>query len=132
MEVKKWLIDLLKKRWKEGRILTEWKTSLVVPFYKKGDKERTENYRDISLLCTSYKIYAELLRNRLEDVIMSKKEMLPESQVGFRKGRSIVDNIFVLNHIIQREKMKVKEENKMYALFVDLKAAFDNVDREKL
>jgi len=58
--------------------------------------------------------------------------MLPESQAGFRKGRSTIDNIFVLNHIVQRENLKRKEEKKVYAVFIDLKAAFDNVDRERL
>lgn len=44
-----------------------------------------------------------------------------------------MDNIFILNHyIVQREKEKGKEEGKVYALFIDLKAAFDNVDREIL
>lgn len=40
-----------------------------------------------------------------------------------------MDNIFILNHVVQREKRK---EEKVYALFVDLKTAFDNVDRNKL
>lgn len=37
-----------------------------------------------------------------------------------------MDNIFTLGHIVQREGRK---EAKVYALFVDLKAAFDNVER---
>ncbi|XP_024872374.1 uncharacterized protein LOC112454952 [Temnothorax curvispinosus] len=78
------LIDLLKLIWKESKIPTEWRTSIVV-LYKRGDKERTENYREISLLCTAYKVYAEILRNRLEE-IMERKGMIPDSQAGFRKG----------------------------------------------
>lgn len=42
-----------------------------------------------------------------------------------RKG-----NIFVLDHLIQKE--NYKEKGKIYALFVDLKAAFDNVERKQL
>lgn len=80
------------------------------------------------MLCTGYKIYAEILRERLEGEIIRKK-LLPESQGGFRKGRGTMDNIFILNHVVQREKCKGE---KVYALFVDLKAAFDNVDRNKL
>lgn len=114
--------------WKEEIIPEEWRISVVVPVYKKGDQEKAENYRGISLLCTGYKIYAEILRERLEEEIIRKK-LLPESQGGFRKGRRTMDNIFILNHVVQREKC---EEEKVYALFVDLKAAFDNVDRNKL
>lgn len=112
--------------WKSGRIPEEWKTSVIVSLFKKRDQEKTENYREISLLCTAYKIYAELLRQRLEEEI-ERKELLPESQRGFRKGRGVLDNVFVLSHMVQREK-----KDKVYALFVDLRAAFDKVVKEKL
>lgn len=129
-EMKKGLTMLLNQIWKEGAIPKDWKISIVVPLYKRRDKEQTDNYRGISLLCSAYKIYAEIL-NTLEEEAESKKS-LPESQAGFRRGRSTTDNIFVLNHLVQREKGKEKKAEKVYALFVDLKAAFDNVDREKL
>lgn len=51
--VKGCLVDLIKQIWKEGTIPSEWKTSIVVPLYKRGDKEKAENYRGISLLCLS-------------------------------------------------------------------------------
>lgn len=57
---------------------------------------------------------------------------MPDSQAGFRRGKSTTENIFVLNHIIQREKENDRGEEKIFAIFVDLKAAFDNIDREKL
>lgn len=41
-----------------------------------------------------------------------------------------IDNIYVLNYVINRQLGKKKE--KMVALFIDLKAAFDSVDREIL
>lgn len=58
--------------------------------------------------------------------------MIPISQASFKKGKSTLDNIFVLNHIIQREGVNNKESPKVYALFIDLKAAFDDVDRKIL
>lgn len=71
---------------------------MVVSIYKKGDQEKVEN-TGISLLCTVYKIYAEVLRRRLEEEVEEKK-LIPESQTGFRKGRGTMDNIFVLNHVV--------------------------------
>lgn len=102
---------------------------MIVPIYKKGKQEVVENYRGISLLCTAYKIYAEILRNRSDEEV-ERRELLPENQCGFRRGRGTMDNIFVLNHLVQG--IKKDKDFKFYALFVDLKAAFDNVDRRKL
>lgn len=52
------------------------------------------------------------------------KKLLPESQGGFRRERRTLDNILVLNHLVQRERNK--KDKKIYAMFVDFKAAFDN------
>lgn len=36
----------------------------------------------------------------------------------------------MLNHIVQRQRKRA--DRKVYALFVDLKAVFDNINRKKL
>jgi hypothetical protein len=35
----------------------EWKESVIVPIYRKGDKTDCSNYRGISLLSATYRIY---------------------------------------------------------------------------
>lgn len=62
--------------------------------HKRGNQKKAENYRDISLLCSAYKIYAEILRKRLEKKIKDKG-MIPISQVGFRKKKSTLDITFI-------------------------------------
>lgn len=58
------------------------------------------------MLCT-----AEILKERLKENIEEGKErLLPRSQTDFRRGRSSIDNIFVLNHIVQREKKKIRKK----------------------
>lgn len=61
---------------------------------------------------------------------MERKNLIPENQEGFRRDRDTIDNIFILNHLILLK--KEKKGKKGFATFVDLKAAFDNVEREKL
>lgn len=78
------------------------------------------NYRGIAIQCSAYKIYAELVRRRLEEKL-DKEEVLPVSQRGFRAGRSTIDNIFILNHLSQRE--KANKDKTVYTAFVDLSAA---------
>jgi len=125
------LVKLLRQIWEEGEIPEDWRKGIVVPIYKKGDPGLPSNYRGVSLLCTAYKIYTELIRRRLEREVKRRKG-IPDTQMGFRRGKSTVDNVFILNHLVQRGKKKGEKSKKIYALFADLKAAFDNVDRDTL
>jgi len=43
----------------------EWKESVTVPFYKKGDKTDCSYYRDVTLWPTTYKILSNILVSRL-------------------------------------------------------------------
>jgi hypothetical protein len=43
----------------------QWKESIIVPVYKKGDETDCNNYHEISLLSTSYKILSYILLSRL-------------------------------------------------------------------
>ena len=75
----------------------------------------------------AYKIYTSILARKLRGE-MEEGGMLPDNQAGFRKTMRTVDNIYTLNWIIGREVKK--RGGKIVAFFVDLKAAFDNVERQ--
>lgn len=49
---------------------------------------------------------------------------------GFRRSRGTLDNIYVLNYMVSRELQR--KEGGEYAFFVNLRAAFDSVDRRRL
>jgi len=100
---------------------------VITPIHKKGDTSDVKNYRGITLLCTAYKIYAAILAERLREEI-DRKGSLPETQAGFRKGRGTMDNVRILQQVINKEISKKRGE--MYGFFIDLKAAFDKVDRK--
>lgn len=55
------------------------------------------------------------------------KEILPENETGFRKRLGTINNIFVVNYLMNRQ--LVKRGGSLVALIVDLKAAFDSIDR---
>lgn len=84
------------------------------------------DYRGVTIMPTLYKIYTTALAERLREEVEGK-EIIPPNQTGFRKGLGTVDNIYVLNYIINRQ--TERKGGKLIALFVDLKAAFDLVDR---
>lgn len=126
-EVGEALWELLRKIWNGEEIPEDWKKGVICPIYKKGDKRLVKSYRGVTLVDTTYKIYAGILDERLKAEIENKLE---ESQFGFRKGRRVTGAVFVINHII--DKQLSKEKVKLYACFADLRAAFNRLNREKL
>ena len=80
-------------------------------------------------MCTAYKIYAMIAEKRLREEI-DRLQLLPETQMEFRKGRSGIDNIYILK--IAAEKTINEKKDKLFSFFVDLKVAFDKGRREKL
>jgi len=51
--------------WNKEELPEEWKELITGPIYKKGDKIDCSNYRGISLLPTTYKIFSNILLSRL-------------------------------------------------------------------
>ncbi|XP_041451110.1 uncharacterized protein LOC121404807 [Drosophila obscura] len=86
------------------------------------------NYRRISFLTSTMKVFASIVLSRLNDWV-EKNGVLSEYQAGFRRGYSTVDSIFVLVAIAKEYK---RRNQKMYTCFIDFKAAFDTIDRHSL
>ena len=75
------------------------------------------------------KCYTSVLNKRLV-TWAEENGKLSEAQAGFRQGYSATDHIFTLNAIV--EKSLSKTGGKLYTCFVDLKKAFDSVQRGPL
>ena len=71
----------------------EWKESIIVPIYKKGDKTDCSNYRGVSLLSTTYKILSNTLLSRLTP---HAEEIIGDHQCGFRHNRSTPEHTFCI------------------------------------
>ena len=78
---------------------------------------------------TGYKIYAEIMRSRLEEYLEEGKK-LGDTQFGFRKGRGTIDAVFVLKSVVENELKK--EGGKVWAFMAHLKGAFDNIKRDEI
>jgi len=52
---------LVNSIWYQEELPKEWKESIILSIYKKGDKTDCSNYRGISLLSNTYKILSNLL-----------------------------------------------------------------------
>ena len=124
--VVEWIWRILQKVWNQEQIIDEWRTSIIVPLFKKGDAELCDNYRGISLLSIPSKVLAKILYRRIEAVV---EPQLHEAQCGFRRGRGCVDQIFNLKECISMSRQKDKP---LFMCFIDLRKAYDSVNRELL
>ena len=121
------LHELLSMCWDEGEVPKDMRDSKIVTLYKnKGDRSDCNNYRGISLLSIVGKVFARVALGRLQQLA---EEVYPESQCGFRAGRSTTDMIFSVRQL--QEKCR-EQRQPLYIAFVDLTKAFDLVSRSGL
>lgn len=106
-----------------------FRRSIIFPVHKKGDISSVNNYRGISFMNVVAKLFNSLLLIRLEEWVYTNN-ILNESQAGFRKGYSTIDNLF---NLVSTVDLTLKNKGKkLYCFFVDYKAAFDNINRDAL
>ena len=88
------LHEILCLCWEQGHIPQGMIDTNIVTLYKnKGDRSDCNNYRGISLLSIVGKVFIWVILTRLQSL---PSQVYPESQCGFRAGRSTVDMIFSL------------------------------------
>ena len=109
---------------------TDWITSIIVPIHKKGSKLITDNYRGISLLSLTSKVFTSIINTRLYNWL-EKNEKICTEQAGFRRGFSTTDHIFTLYSMINNC-LYGNKRGKFYVAFIDYRKAFDSINRIKL
>ena len=104
------------------------KIGRVIPVFKSGNKKCMNNYRPITTLTTINKIFELLTHSRMSK-FLDRFQVLSNLQFGFRKASSTTAAIFkVVSDILPA----FNEKSYTIALFLDLKKAFDTVDRDIL
>lgn len=122
------LVALFNEAFRQGIIPDNVNCSLITPIFKKGDQRVTANYRPIAVTEPVLRLYAGILNRRLVDWTEASGARAP-SQAGFRPGLSTVHQLFALQHLISKHSHR---QQPLYAAFVDLKAAYDTVQRPLL
>ena len=97
----------------------ECKKSIVIPIHKKGEKQKVENNREISLFNSCYNLRSNILNEKLK---AQAEKFLLECQNGFRKGRSCIDLLFAMKLLIEKRKEFILETR---LAFLDYVKAFD-------
>lgn len=106
----------------------ELKVGIVIPLFKKGNKEDKSNYRPISLLSSISKVFEKLIKTRML-AYLNRINFFSPMQFGFRTGRSTEDALLDFFCILQSG---LDRKYHCTGLFVDITKAFDMVNHKIL
>ena len=71
----------------EGIVPSEWKEANITPLFKKGSRNKPENYRPVSLTSVVCKLLETLIRDHMVEFLV-KHNLINTSQHGFLKASS--------------------------------------------
>ena len=113
-----------------GIVPTDWYKTIIHPIPKSLDSDPRIplNYRGISLVSCMSKLFTGVLTNRLNDYF-EENGIVVDEQGGFRKKRSCNDQAFILHSLASDA---IQSKASLFGCFIDLKKAFDCVNREML
>ena len=109
------------KIWQTRKWPTPWTQSLAITLPKKGNLQRCQNYRTVSLIGHPSKVMLKITLNRLKP---QAEKIIAEEQAVFRARRSTTEHIFNLQ-ILREEYLQHQQD--LCHVFPDFKKAFDKV-----
>ncbi|KAF1314926.1 Rxlr effector protein, partial [Globisporangium splendens] len=104
---------------------------IVIPLRKKGDSPNPLDYRPITLLTTTYKLFAKVLATRLQDILLW---IIGEAQQGFVRDRLMENAILIMQAALDKAYHNSAEgldDAPGIAMF-DFMKAYDTLDRDFL
>ena len=122
-DVSPFLIRCLNKSYQNGKLaLTQRRC--IISLIPKKDKalQELKNWRPITLLNSDYKIASKAIASRLKAVLQN---LVDNDQTDLLKGRSIAENICLINNVISYTESK---NIPGLLLFVDIEKAFDTIE----
>jgi Reverse transcriptase (RNA-dependent DNA polymerase)/Endonuclease-reverse transcriptase len=104
--------------------VTGRESKLKLLYKGKGDAEDTNSYRGICVSSAFYNLLDRVMHARIYSSLI---DFIPRNQYGFVKGKS---TITAVQHLVQDINNSVYgEKTPLFGLFLDVKKAFDSVDR---
>ena len=119
------LMPLIKEVWLHEQVPSDWKKGSITTIWKgKGDKERLENHRGITVSSAIGSVIQEIINNRIERVIK-----FSPSQAGGIKGAATCDHLFILRGIMTTA---IAKKQNLFLTFFDVHKAYDHADVENM
>ena len=122
-ELSKPLSKLFQLSLDSGVVPQEWKEASVTPLFKKGKKDKPENYRPVSLTSILGKILESIIKDSIVEHL-DKFKLIHTSQHGFTKGRSCLSNLLDFMEVATKN---LDQGHPVDLIYLDFAKAFDKV-----
>ena len=120
---------LFNKMFVDKKYPQDWNKGEIIPIPKENkNKLEVFRFRPICILSNLCKFFEKIITERIK-VVVENKKWLPNFQNGFRPKRSTMDNLIVIQQGIHAS---FKRKEYFLAVYLDIKKAYDCVDRQKL
>ncbi|WP_353803321.1 RNA-directed DNA polymerase [Acinetobacter baumannii] len=106
----------------------DWKSGMITPIYKGGNRSDVSNYRPVTLLPVISKVLERLVANRLIKHL-EEHNLLSIAQHGFRKSHSCLTNLLLT---LDDWTQAVDIGTPIHACYLDMSEAFDRVNHSIL
>ena len=120
------LHHLLLLSFSHSYIPLEWRTHMIIPVFKSGDKSSVCIYRPISLLCSISKLFEKLIYDRIISFVSTS---ISPSQFGFRPKLSTTQQLLMFLKTIYSS---LSLNSQADVIYLDFKKAFDSVFHNEL
>ena len=121
------LLHIFNLFWSSHSFTSIWKTSSIIPIHKMGKPlDSPASFWPISLTSCVSKLFERIILSRLLFFLESNSILSPR-QVGFRPGRSTLDQILYLSQSISDGFNKPRPGSRTILSTIDFSKAFDTV-----
>ena len=111
-----------------GTVPRQWKTAIVSPIFKKGDRNSAANYRPVSLTAVCCKLCEHIIAKSIVEHL-EKNDLLTDFQHGFRKKRSCESQLILF---VDELAKNLCDGNEIDVAVLDFSKAFDVVPHKRL
>ena len=112
----------------EGIEPFEWKEANIIPLFKKSSRNKSENYRPVSLTSVICKLLESIIRDHMMEFLIKHKLINP-SQHGFLKAKSCLTNFLCF---LEELTKWVDDGSPVDVIYLDFQKAFDKVPHQRL
>ena len=112
----------------EGIVPSEWKEANITLLFKKGSRNKPENYRPVSLTSVLCKLLETLIRDHMVEFLV-KHKLINTSQHRFLKARSCLTNLLCFLEEITKW---VVDGSPVDVVYLDFQKAFDNMPHQRM